>query len=123
MAGQPLISIAGNPIPDPSEYTANTATIVNSARNSEGIMIGQVIRDDVAKVSCTWRFISVRDWAAILTDFNISFIQSVEFFNQSTGTWVTRQMYVSDRSAKIFKRDENGDIIGYLNAKLSLIEV
>ena len=127
MAFTALISIGAYDFPDPSEYDANTATIVDSARNTEGVMVGNVIREDVAKVSMSWRFITVSNWANILKKFDSqyggSFIQNVTFFNQVTGTWETRKMYISDRSAKIFKRDENGDIIGYTGAKLSLIEV
>ena len=127
MAFTALISIGAYDFPDPSEYDANTATIVDSARNTEGVMVGNVIREDVAKVSMSWRFITVSNWANILKKFDSqyggSFIQNVTFFNQVTGTWETRKMYISDRSAKIFKRDENGDIIGYTGARLSLIEV
>ena len=127
MAFTSLVSIGAYDFPDPSEYDANTATIVDSARNSEGVMVGNTIREDVAKVSMSWRFITVANWANILKKFDSqhggSFTQNVTFFNQVTGTWVTRKMYISDRNAKIFKRDENGDIIGYTGAKLSLIEV
>jgi len=127
MAFTALISIGAYDFPDPSEYDANTATIVDSARNTEGVMVGNVIREDVAKVSMSWRFITVSNWANILKKFDSqyggSFTQNVTFFNQVTGTWETRKMYISDRSAKIFKRDENGDIIGYTGARLSLIEV
>lgn len=125
MAYKALVSIAGTPIKDPSEYEANTATIVDSARNTDGYMIGGVIRDDVAKITMSWRYISVQDWATILQMFKgkTNFTRSVEFFNQVTGTWETRQMYVSDRSAKIFKRDINNNIMGYLGARLALIEV
>lgn len=125
MAYKALVSIGGTPIKDPSEYEANTATIVNSARNTDGYMIGGVIRDDVAKITMSWRYISVQDWANILQMFKgkTNFTRSVEFFNQVTGTWETRQMYVSDRNAKIFKRDINNNIMGYLGARLALIEV
>jgi len=128
MAFTALVSIGAYDFPDPSEYEANTATIVDSARNTQGMMIGSVILNDVAKATMSWRFISVQDWAAILQKFDNrfvggNFIQNVTFFNQTVGTWETRKMYVSDRSAKIFKRDENGDIIGYVGARLSLIDV
>jgi hypothetical protein len=120
---KPLVSVGGFAFPDPSKYTANTATIVNTARNAQGYMVGAVIRNDVAKITLSWRFISVSDWAMILQQFQTTFTRSVEFFCQTSGIWETREMYVSDRSAEIFKRDEDNNIIGYLNAKLSLIEV
>jgi hypothetical protein len=123
-----LVSIGAFNFPDPSFYDANTATIVNSGRNTEGYMIGEVIRENVAKVSLKWRYISVTDWANILKKFSSahggSFIQNVTFFNQTVGTWETRKMYVSDRSAGIFRRDPDTELpMGYTNASLSLIEV
>ena len=127
MAYTPLISIGAYDFPEPSEYEANTATIVDSARNVSGEMIGAVILNDVTKVTMTWRFITVQNWANILKQFDPKyggdFKRQVTFFNQTTGTWMTRTMYVSDRSAKIFKRDENYDIMGYVGARLSLIDV
>lgn len=122
-----LCIINGFSVPAPSTYIGTTATIVDSARNTKGYVIGSVIRDDVAKVEMSWRFISVKDWAAIMGLFSPkrggSFYNNVEFFCMDTGQWETRQMYVSDRTAGIFKRNESGDIIGYTEASLSLVEV
>lgn len=136
-----LITIGGYVVPTPSTYTANTATIVNSARNADGFMTGSVIRDDVAKVSMTWNFLDVQAWAAILQLFDPKygatpnkgkFTRSVTFFNQVSAALETRTMYVSDRNAESFLlfNEENApsaDWIGlprgYTGASLSLIEV
>lgn len=127
MAFKALVSIGEYDFPAPSTYTGTTATIVNSARNTKGYVIGSVIRDDVGKVEMTWRFISTQNWANILSKFSPkrggNFFNSVTFFCQDTGTWETRRMYVSDRTANIFKRDSSGNIIGYTDASLSLVEV
>lgn len=132
-----LVTIGGIALPTPSTYIGNTATIVDSARNVAGYMIGTVIRDDVAKVSMSWAFISAQDWAAILKMFDPrfggSFVRSVTFFNQSTATLETRDMYVSDRTSSgsfLLYNEQNApnpSVIGlprgYQNANLSLIEV
>ena len=123
-----LVSIGGYRFPEPSEYESNTATIVNSGRNVQGKVVGTVIRDDVAKVTLSWRFLTVSDWARINKCFSIKhggkFYNDVTFFNQVTGEWETRKMYVSDRNASIFRRDPiSGDVVGYVNPKLSLVEV
>jgi hypothetical protein len=90
-------------------------------------MVGGVIRDDIGKVSMTWGFLSVKDWADILKLFSVkqggSFTNSVTFFCQDTGDWETRQMYVGDRKANIFLRNPDGSIKGYKNVSFSLIEV
>ena len=100
---------------------------MDSGRNTLGYVIGAVIRDDVAKVEMTWNFISAEDWAELLSQFSPaqggSFYNTVTFFLQDTNSWVTRQMYVSDRVANIFLRGPDGSIRGYAGASLSLVEV
>lgn len=123
-----LVSIGSYNFPEPSEYEANVSTIVNSGRNVQGKVVGTVIRDDVAKVTLSWRFLTVSDWAKINKCFSMKhggkFYNDVTFFNQVTGEWETRKMYVSDRNASMFRRDPiTGDVVGYIGAKLSLVEV
>lgn len=119
-----LVTVAGYEFPEPSEYSANTATLVDSARNVSGYVIGSVIRNDVAKVELSWRYLTAQQWAKILSLFNKSFYNDVTFYNQSTGTYTTRQMYVGDRSAGMWRRHpETGEIMGFVDAKLALIEV
>ena len=119
-----LVTIAGYELPEPSTYSANTATLVDSARNVQGYVIGSVIRNDVAKVELSWRYLTVEQWARILSLFNKSFYNSVTFFNQSTGTYETRQMYVGDRSAGMWRRHPvTGEVMGWVEPKLALVEV
>lgn len=122
-----MVTIAGYDIPDPSTYAATTSTVVDSGRNVEGYWVGSVIRDDIAKIEMSWNFITVQDWANILSLFSRArggdFVNSVTFFCQDTGMWETRQMYVNDRKANVFLRDKSGNIRGYTGASLNLIEV
>ena len=119
-----LVTIAGYELPEPSAYSANTATLVDSARNVNGYVIGSVIRSDVAKVELQWRYLTADQWARILSLFNRSFYNNVRFYNQSTATYVTRQMYVGDRSAGMWRRHpETGEIMGWTDCKLALVEV
>lgn len=121
-----LVSIAGHDIPDPSTYAGTTATIVDAARNAAGVTIGAVIRDDVAKVSMTYKYIDAQAWADILALFSParggSFYNSVTFYCQDTNAWETRTMYVNDRTANVFLRRDDGSIRGYTNASLNLIQ-
>ena len=91
-------------------------------------MIGAVIRDDVAKVELTWRYLSVVEWAKINKLFKISaggqFINYVTFFDQSTGDYASRYMYVSDRQAGLWRRNpKTNEVMGWTDCKLNLIEV
>ena len=122
-----LVTVNGYNFPSPSTYSATTSTIVDSARNVKGYIIGAVIRDDVAKISMTWNFISAQNWANIMKCFSPTrggaFYNDVTFFLSDTNSWVTREMYVSDRNASIFLRNKDGSIKGYTGASLNLIEV
>lgn len=119
-----LVTVAGHDLPEPSEYSASTSTLVDSARNVSGYVIGSVIRSDVAKVELKWRYLTVAQWAGVLSLFNKSFYNSVTFFNQSTGTYTTRQMYVGDRSSSMWRRHpKTGEVMGFTDCALSLIEV
>ena len=128
MAFKALVTVGGYDFPEPSSYSGNTATLVDSARNAQGVVVGAVIRDDVGKVEMSWKYLTVSQWANILKCFSISrggnFYNNVTFFCQDTGGWTTRQMYVSDRKADMFRRDpKTGEVLGYTDCSLSLVEV
>ena len=128
MAFRALVSVGGYDFPEPSSYSANTSTLVDSARNVEGRMVGSVIRDDISKVEISWKYLTVEQWANIQKCFRQSsggkFINAVTFFDQSAGGWVTKEMYVGDRKSGLWRRDpENGNVLGWTDCALSLIEV
>lgn len=119
-----LVSIGGYDLPEPSGYSAITSTIVDSARNVSGYMVGSVVRHDVAKVELSWKYLTVSQWANILSRFTTNFTNSVTFFNQVTGTYDTRTMYISDRGASAWRRNpDTGEMMGWVNPSLSLVEV
>lgn len=121
---QALVTVNGRALPEPSTYSAVTSTIVDSGRNVNGKVIGSVVRHDVAKVELTWRFLTAAQWASVIGPFTTDFYCTVTFFNQATGDYTTRTMYVSDRSASMFRRDPNtGEVLGWESPKLSLVEV
>lgn len=124
MAVEPLVSIGDYNFPEPSTYSATTSTIVDSARNVSGYVVGSVVRSDVAKVELTWRYLTAEQWAGILSKFANSFYNTVRFYNQTTAAYETRTMYVSDRTAGMWRRNpETGAIMGWTNCRFSLVEV
>jgi hypothetical protein len=119
-----LVSIGGFEFPEPSTYSATTSTIVDSARNVQGRVVGSVVRSDVAKIELTWRYLTADQWAQILSLFSNSFYNEVRFLNQVTNSYSTRTMYVSDRNAGMWRRDpQSGAVMGYTNCSLALVEV
>lgn len=119
-----LVTVAGVALPEPSSYSAGTSTLVDSARNVSGYVVGSVVRNDVAKVELSWRYLTVRQWANVLSLFKNNFYNQVTFFDQTTGDYTTRQMYVSDRNAGMWRRHpETGEVLGWTECTLSLVEV
>lgn len=39
-----LVTVAGVALPEPSTYNGNTSTLVDSARNTNGVVVGSVVR-------------------------------------------------------------------------------
>lgn len=127
MASVALVSVGDFDFPEPSSYSGNTSTLVNAGRNAQGSMIGAVIRTSVAKVEISWKYLTVEQWANIQKCFDENrggnFVNLVRFFDQSTGGWTVTEMYVSDRKAGMWRRDpETGNVLGWTNCSLSLIE-
>lgn len=121
---QALVTIAGTALPEPSTYSGVTSTLVDSARNVRGYVVGSVVRSDVAKVDLSWKYLTAEQWASILSLFKKNFYNDVEFYDQTIAGWATRKMYVSDRQAHLFRRDpQTGAVMGYTDVSLSLVEV
>lgn len=119
-----LVTIGGYDLPEPSSYSAVTSTIVDSARNVSGYVVGSVIRSDVAKIELSWKYLTVEQWANVLSKFKGSFYNDVRYFSQDTGGYEVRTFYVSDRNAGMWRRNpETGAIMGWTNCSLSLVEV
>ena len=128
MAFRALVKVGDYEFPEPSTYSGNTSTLVDSGRNVEGYMVGSVIRDDISKVELSWKYLTVEQWANIQKCFRQDsggkFINLVEFFDQSVGGWVEKKMYVNDRKSGLWRRDPNtGDVLGWTDCSLSLIQV
>lgn len=132
MAFRTLVSIDSFNFPNPSAkgYHAIVSTLVDSARNASGYFIGSTLRGgkSLAKVELKWNYLTTEDWSNILSqfepDYGGAFVRNVTFFCETSGTWETRPMYVSDRDSDGWQCDEEtGAITGWSNCSLSLIEV
>lgn len=119
-----LITVNNVEWPEPSDYSANTSTLVDSARNVKGYVVGSVIRSGVSKIEVKWRYLTAQQWASVIGPFDANFYCSVRFFDQTSASYVTKQMYVSDRKAGMWRRHPTtGEVMGWTDCSLSLVEV
>lgn len=134
----------------PSTYKMTSTTLVDSARNSKGVVVATVVREGIRKLEMSWNYLTVAEFSTIAKLFegsdtggNGAFDCYVRYFdtiigqqidsengflgtntNTQYGVNTARPFYVGDRitdTAKI-KIDSSFNVIGYENVKLSLIE-
>lgn len=129
-------------------YKMTSTTLVSSSRNSEGYVIGTVVREGIRKIELTWKYLTVSQFSSLAQLFegsrtggNGSFEFYVDYFDTIVGNFVNsqndnhfkdknnqnvaRKFYVGDRvtdTAKIKLDESTGAPIGYTDVKLSLIE-
>ncbi len=120
---QPFIKINGHPYPFPRRgLSLLNATIVDSARNTKGVVVGQKIGRDQQKLDdLEWAYLSAEMWSQILKEFD-NFFVTVTYPDMVNNTWTTRKMYPGDRTATPFHLGENGMPLDYLNCKVNLID-
>ena len=128
-------------LPAPIDYKMTSTTLVDSARNTEGVVVASIIRQGVRKVQLKWNYLTITEFSNMAKLFETgsrtkedgttltatgSFFFKAKFFDTIFGEYVKDvDMYVGDRitdTAKI-KLDANNKPIGYTNVSLSLIEV
>ena len=123
MAG--LITVNGVDIPYPKRgLNIQVATLVDSARNANGVVVGQKIGRDQYKLNALeWPWLTAEEWSTILRLFN-NFFVTVRFPDPVSNDWRTLRMYPGDRSAEPYwLRDNVGLPTHYRNCKVNIIDV
>jgi len=120
---QPDDQIPNYAFPEPTTYSGTTSTMIDSGTSVSGKLLSSIVREDVARISLSWNFLSVEEWAKINQLFKASYEYPVRFFDQTKGDWGERTMYASDRSAGMWRRDDEGNVLGWTGCSLELTEV
>lgn len=100
-----------------------TATIVDSARNANAVVVGQVVGREQQKLDrLEWAYLTAEQWSSILKEFK-NFYVTVTYPDMVNNTWTTRKMYPGDRTAEPFHLDPNTQLpLDYINCKVNLID-
>lgn len=111
------------PYPDKESGLQQVSTLVNSARTADGVMRGEKIGRDVAKIELTWNVLTPEVWSRMLQIFN-NFTFTVKYIDMVTNDWATRTFYVGDRSARPFLVDPATNRPRYyVDCKANIIDV
>ncbi|MFT4005899.1 MAG: hypothetical protein QM683_09785 [Lacrimispora sp.] len=117
------IYVNGKPFPSPKrELNFVVSTMVSSARNANGEVVGQKIGRDQNKLDAlVWPILDAETWSAMLQEFDQFFV-TVRFPDMVTNQWKTLKMYPGDRSAEPYMVDDDGFPAKYINCKVNLID-
>ena len=110
------------PYPDNDSALQTVATAVNGAFNGANEFIGQKVGRDRTKQELGWKIMDATLWRQLLQLFDANFVVHVRYYAMAKGI-VTREMYVSDRSASPLEIGADGMTwITAKNCKLSVID-
>ena len=119
-----FIKINGRDYPCPRRgLEMMVATIVDSARNANAVVVGQVVGREQQKLNnLEWAYLTAEQWSAILKEFS-NFYVTVSYPDMVNNTWTTRKMYPGDRTAEPFHLDPVTLLpIDYIYCKVNLID-
>ncbi len=117
------IYVNGKPFPSPKRgLNFVVSTMVSSARNANGEVVGQKVGRDQNKLDAlVWPVLDAETWSAMLREFNQFFV-TVRYPDMVTNQWRTLKMYPGDRSAEPYMVDDDGFPTKYVNCKVNLID-
>lgn len=97
-------------------------TVVDSARNSKGVVVGQKIGRDQYKIDgLEWVWLTASQWKKILSILN-NFFVNVTFNDPVSNKRKTIKMYCGDRTGEPFWVNSKGTPTHYKNCKVNLID-
>lgn len=115
-----IIQVNNTWLPDPSEMEWGLYDIsaADTGRTEDAIMHKNMIAQK-RKIKLVWHNITWSKASQILTAVNHEYM-TVQFPDMMSGSWMTKTMYVGDRSAPVALWWEGKKIVGQLS--LDLIE-
>ena len=119
------ITINGVEFPQPRRgLDFMVSTLVDSARNANGVVVGQKIGRDQQKLdNVVWGYLTAEQWSQMLQIFDQNFFVTARYPDMVTNSWTTRKMYPGDRTATpYFIDDDTGLPTGYINCRVNLID-
>ncbi len=119
-----LFKINGIDLPYPSRgLVVQRVQTVDSARNANAQVVAQKINRRLLKFdNLRWAHLTASEWRSILTEIE-KFDGTLTFFDNLTGTIVSRKVYWGDASEEPFKiNPDTGEVTEYINCKCNIID-
>lgn len=115
------IQISNTPIPCPSEWQIGYSDLhKNSERNASGYLTADRVRANVRKHELKWAFLLPGDFSALKTILSASMFMPMDYIEGDAQKSMTA--YKGDISATPYRLLQTGEIQGYRNVSVDLIE-
>lgn len=104
------------------------STMVDGGRNTQGNFVGSVLGNDKLSIDLSFVDLTPTEMMNFLKIFDRaqggSFINNFIVLDPRTNTWVTKKMYVGDRSGRPLRLDPStGKPTGWAEVETKLVEV
>lgn len=111
-------------IPNPDQSSAKNliATLVNSGRNANAVVVAQKIGRDQEKTEMSWNYLEKEEWEKMLRFWDKNFFFNFTYYSRVTGERITRKFYIGDRSDRPKSIDLNGIPTAYLDCTANVID-
>ena len=114
--------IGGVPIPCPSEWNISESDLQkNSERNAAGYLVTDRIRTNVRKFELKWSFLLPKDFVALKKLISQNMFMAIEYADEA-GAMNTATVYKGDLTRTVSRILATGEIQGFLNVSVNLIE-
>lgn len=110
------------PNPDYTSGKGTIATMVNSGRNANAVVIAQKIGRDQDKSELKWSFLNKEVWEKMVRFWDDNFFFNFTYYSPVAGAKITRKCYVGDRSQRPFNIDSNGNPIAYVDCSANIVD-
>jgi hypothetical protein len=120
-----FFKINGIDLPYPSTgLVVQRQQFVDSARNAQGQVVAQKINRRLIKFdNLVWKHLTASKWREILVEIE-KFEGELYFWDNLTGSFITRKVYWGDASEEVFKINKvTGEVLEYLNCSVNIIDM
>ena len=111
-------------LPNPERDSAKglVATLVDSARNTKGVVTAQKICRDQDKVELAWSLLTVEEWETLLEFWDKNFYFNLTYYSPVKHTRITRVFYIGDRTYRPWNIDSEGIPTGYVECAANMTD-
>lgn len=110
------------PNPDTESGKNLIATLVNSGRNANAVVVAQKIGRDQEKTELSWNYLEKDEWEKLLRFWDKNFFFTFTYYSRVEGRKISRKFYIGDRSDRPKDIDSNGIPTAYLDCAANVVD-